>query len=272
MGRGTHGAFTLVVWIVLSSGYQEPGVPIYSGLDDGYIGMVMTTMMKTCAVLAVAPLAALPLMAVPAPGQDLDGGRLEVRTEGRRVAIERFRVWRSGSTVNAVANIERGQAEPLQVGLQMEPEIGLVRYELREGGVPIITGERLSDRYRFHFQMDGQERWKEYPVRGPLLILEPGVVHHHQVLAWAFVGPEPLIRLGQGPIDVLLPREDRILEASIQYVEVLRGGATIDESNHNLRLEIRVGDESREVWLGEERQLLRVVDTSTGREAIRWDR
>ena len=37
----------------------------------------------------------------PAAAQELDAGQLQVNENGRRVGVERFRIWRAGSTVNA---------------------------------------------------------------------------------------------------------------------------------------------------------------------------
>ena len=96
-----------------------------------------------------------------AAAQELDAGQLQVRVNGRRAGVERYRVWRTGSTVNAVATVERAQEEAWQVRLQMDPALLPMKYELREGQVAIVSGERFADRVRFHSVSEDGERWKE---------------------------------------------------------------------------------------------------------------
>ncbi|WP_419161218.1 hypothetical protein [Candidatus Palauibacter sp.] len=213
--------------------------------------------------LAVSTLLLAPLML---SAQELDAGHLHVRIDGRRVGTERFRVWLTGSTVNAVAAIEIAQRPAWQVGLQMDPNMRPMKYEVREGRSALVSGERFADRVRFHFVTpEGErwkERWKEYPVTDAAAILEPGVAHHYLLLVRA------LREAPDGRLDVLLPLAGRsvpirLTRQSAEPVAIGQGSVAAT------RFDLDIEGMRHSVWLDADDKLLRVVDPRTGREAVR---
>lgn len=195
-------------------------------------------------------------------GQELDAGQLQVRVEGRRVSLERYRVWQNGSTVNAVASIQRPQMEERQVRLQMDPNLVPLRYELREGRVPVVSGERFADRVRVHTVSEEGERWKEYPTRGVTAILEPGVAHHYLLVL------RVLREAPGGTTEVLIPSSGRTVTARLVR-EIAERVPIGDGSVPATRFDIEVEETRHSAWLDSDGRLLRVVDPSSGREAVR---
>lgn len=205
------------------------------------------------------------LAALPTPfalsAQELDAGHLYLREEGRRVGTERFRIWQTGSTVNAVASVEMLQRTAWQVRLQMDPDLLPVKYEIREGISALVSGERFPDRVRFHFATAQGERWKEYPVQDATAILEPGVAHHYLVLVRA------LREAPNGHLEVVLPLDARTVTArlTLQVAErVSVGGESVDGT----RYEVNIEGALHQVWLDADDRLVRVLDAA-GREAVR---
>ena len=204
------------------------------------------------------------LLLWPSPGttQELDAGQLQVRVDGRRVGVERYRVWRTGSTVNAVATVERVPEETWQVRLQMDPNFLPMKYELREGQVAIVSGERFADRVRFHSVSEDGERWKEYPVRGVRSILEIGVAHHYLLLV-------RILRDAPGErTEILIPTLGRAVLAQLagQAAERVSIG---EQSVAATRYDIDIDGARHSAWLDADDKLLRVVEPHTGREAVR---
>lgn len=209
-------------------------------------------------------LAFLPALAVPPPAgaQELDAGNLRVSVDGRRVGTERFRVWRTGSTVNAVARIEIVQRTARQVGLQTDPALRPVQYEVREGRATLVSGQRYTDRVRFHFTADGGEGWKEYPAQEADAILGSGVAHHYLLLVRALL-ESPGERLA-----VLLPLEGRSVTARIAG----RTGDSVSIGEASVaatRYDLDIDGAAHRVWLDADDRLLRVLDPDGRREAIR---
>lgn len=206
----------------------------------------------------------LMLLLSPAAGtsQELDAGQLQVRVNGRRVGVESYRVWRTGSTVNAVATVERAQEETWQVRLQMDPDLLPMKYELREGQVAIVSGERFADRVRFHSVSEEGERWKEYPVRGVRSILETGVAHHYLLLVRT-------LRDAPGQrTEILIPTLARAVVARLvgQAAEQVLIG---EQSVPATRYDIDIDGAPHSAWLDADDRLLRVVEPQSGREAVR---
>ncbi len=210
-------------------------------------------------------LAALLLAVVPIPygvsAQELDAGHLYLREDGRRVGTERFRIWQTGSTVNAVASVEMAQRTAWQVRLQMDPELLPVKYEIREGGSALVSGERFPDRVRFHFATAEGERWKEYPVQDATAILEPGVAHHYLVLVLA------LRDAPEGLLQVVLPLAARTATARLTRRAEERVSIS-GESVDAMRYEVDIEGALHRVWLDADDRLVRVLDAA-GREAVR---
>ncbi len=211
---------------------------------------------------AVACLA-VGLAAAPALGaQEVDAGQLEVRVEGRRVGLERFRVWRTGSTVNAVATIERDRSEEWQVGVQMNADLLPVKYQLREGRLQRVGGERLADRVRFHMVTDEGERWKEFPAAGVQAVVEDGVSHHYLVLLM-------VLRAAPGNrAAVVVPSRGEAATARL-VGEAADRVSIGDRSVSATRYEIQVGGATHTLWVDAEGRLLRVLEAASGRESLR---
>ena len=207
-----------------------------------------------------------PLLAgLPGPvslgAQELDAGHLYLREAGRRVGTERFRIWQTGSTVNAFANVERVQRAAWQVRLLMDLDLLPVKYEVREGVSTVVSGERFPDRVRFHFATPEGERWKEYPVQDAAAIFEPGIAHHYLVLVRA------LRAAPDGRLNAILPLDGRTVTARLTGRAEERVSLG-DESVDATRYEVEVGGARHRVWLDADDRLLRVVDAA-GREALR---
>ena len=178
------------------------------------------------------------------------------------MGTERFRIWRTGSTVNAVASVEMVQRAAWQVRLQMDAGLRPMIYRILEGSAAMVTGERLPDRVRVHVSTTDGERWKEYPEQDADAILETGVGNHYLLLVWA------LRRNPDRPLNVLLPLEGRSVAtrlAKISEVPLTVGGDSVDAMLSDVEIEGAL----HRVWLDENDRLLRVVDPRTGLEAVR---
>ncbi len=221
---------------------------------------------RSCGTRVLGALLLSPLLAdlptpLPLDAQELDAGHLYLREAGRRVGTERFRIWRTGSTVNAVASVERVQRTAWQVRLQMDPDLLPVKYEIREGVSPLVSGERFPDRIRFHFVTPEGERWKEYPVQEAAAILEPGVAHHYLVLVRA------LRAAPDGRMTAILPLDGRTVTVGLTgrtEEDVSLGDESVDATRYDMDVEGAL----HRVWLDADDRLLRVVDAA-GREAVR---
>lgn len=198
---------------------------------------------------------------LPLAAQELDAGHLYLREAGRRVGTERFRVWQTGSTVNAFATVERVQRAAWQVRLQMDLDLLPVKYEVREGVSAVVSGERFPDRVRFHFATPEGERWKEYPVQDAAAIFESGIAHHYLVLVRA------LREAPDGRLKAILPLDGRAVTARLTGRTEERVSLG-DESVDATRYEVDVEGARHRVWLDADDRLLRVVDAA-GREALR---
>ncbi len=197
-----------------------------------------------------------------AAAQQVDAGQLELRAQGQRVGVENFRVWRAGSTLNAVASIERADGGTFQVGLQLGADFRPIRYELDDGERRQVEAIWAGDRVRLHTISPEGERWRELPARGVGTAVEEGVAHHHLLLV------QLLRRAPERAIPVVIPSRARIVSAQLvgeRSDEVLVGDRAVAAT----RYEIRIGDAERRVWLDAEDRLLRVADPSGGREALR---
>lgn len=221
---------------------------------------------SSCRARALGALLLGPLLAglpspVPLGAQELDAGHLYLREAGRRVGTERFRIWQTGSTVNAFASVERVQRAAWQVRLQMDLDLLPVKYEVREGVSAVVSGERFPDRVRFHFATPEGERWKEYPVQDAGAILEPGIAHHYLVLVRA------LREAPDGRIRTILPLDGRTV--TVRLAERTEASVSLgDESVDATLYEVDVEGARHRVWLDADDRLLRVVDDA-GREALR---
>lgn len=221
---------------------------------------------SSCGARVLGALLLGPLLAeLPAPlplgAQELDAGHLYLREAGRRVGTERFRVWQTGSTVNAFATVERVQRTAWQVRLQMDPDLLPVKYEIREGVSALVSGERFPDRVRFHLATAEGERWKDYPVQDAAAILEPGVAHHYLVLVRA------LREAPDGQVKAILPLDGRTVTARLTGRTDER--VSLDEESVDAtRYDVDVEGARHRVWLDADDRLLRVVDAA-GREALR---
>lgn len=212
-------------------------------------------------VLLLSPLLADAPAPPPLSAQELDAGHLYLREAGRRVGTERFRVWRTGSTVNAAASVERVQRTAWLVRLQMDPDLLPVKYEIREGVSALVSGERFPDRVRFHFATPEGERWKQYPVQDAGAILESGVAHHYLVLVRA------LREAPDGRLTAILPLDGRTVTvrlAARTEESVSLGEESVDATRYDVDMEGAL----HRVWLDADDRLLRVLDAE-GREALR---
>ena len=204
-------------------------------------------------------------VAVPtgAAAQEIDAGRLELHQDGRRVAIESFRVWEAGANLNAAGTLEPvgNTGGEFQVGVALDGQLRPVRYELRGPGARVITGAWAVDRVRLHTVTDEGERWRELASRGAGSVLEVGVAHHHLVLVRVLEG-------GGGRATVVVPLRGEAVDA--QLVGKRADEVTVDGRGiAATRYDLRVGSSQRSVWVDAEGRLLRVIDSSSGLEAIR---
>ena len=221
---------------------------------------------SSCKTRVLGALLLSPLLAglptpLPMSAQELDSGHLYLREAGRRVGTERFRVWQTGSTVNAFASVEMLQRTAWQVRLQMDPELLPVKYEIREGVSALVSGERFPDRVRFHFATPEGERWKEYPVQDAAAILEPGVAHHYLVLVRA------LREAPDGRLKAILPLDGRTV--TVRLTERAEERVSLGEQSvDGTRYDVDIEGARHRVWLDADDRLLRVLDAG-GREAVR---
>lgn len=196
----------------------------------------------------------------PVDAQELDAGHLHIHVDGRRVGTERFRVWRTGSTLNAIARVEIVQQPAWEVGLQTD--LGLVPTRYVMEGRETLVGQRFADRVRFHHTNAQGERWREYPLRDAGAILEPTVAHHYLLLVRA------LRETAEGRLDLLLPLAGRSVTATLAgraEEAVAIGEGSVAATRYN----VEIDGAPHLVWLDADDRLLRVVDRRGGREAIR---
>ncbi|MDX1578642.1 MAG: hypothetical protein R3266_09155 [Gemmatimonadota bacterium] len=194
--------------------------------------------------------------------QELDAGQLQLTEGGERLGVERFRIWRAGTTVNAVATVELSGGSEWQVGVQLSAELLPLKYELQGQGAPRVSGERFSDRVRFHSIDESGERWKEFPSREVQALLEDGVAHHHLVLV------RVLRQANGGRATVVVPSRGEIVAARL--VGEGEDRVSIGERSVSAtRYDLEIGGAPRSVWLDADDRLLRVRDTASRREAIR---
>ena len=231
------------------------------------------------AVALVAGVGGAAASASAAGAQDFDQGRLYLHVGGERIGTESFRVWASGSIVDAVANIEIAEQSARRVGLRMDGELRPVRYSDQgpaatapgdgapDGATVTVTAERGPDRIRVHvFELGGEdgevESWREVPPREADVILDPSVAHHY-LLLWLSLRESP-----EGALTALIPRERRSVSARLDgsAPDEVRVG---EESVPATRYDLVIDGHPRRVWLDAEERLLRVLDPQTGREAVR---
>ncbi|MFV1986289.1 MAG: hypothetical protein ACC682_03365 [Gemmatimonadota bacterium] len=199
----------------------------------------------------------------PASPQQIDAGRLALRDGGQRVGVESFRVWEAGANLNSVANVEpsAGRGGEFQVGLELDGQFRPVRYRLLGPDGRVVEGIWSVDRVQVHTVTSEGERWREIASRGPSTVLEVGVAHHYLVLAH-------LLRETGGRATVVVPLLGESFAAELvgeqpSEVEVDRRPIAAT------RYDIEVDGQLRQVWVDAEGRLLRVLDTVTGREAVR---
>jgi hypothetical protein len=217
-------------------------------------------MLTRSAALVALCAGALPTIAL---AQQIDAGQLEIRNGGARVGVENFRVWEAGANLKSVARIEpSGNSDgDFDVGIDLDGQFRPVQYLLRGPGARGIEGSWSVDRVRLHMITEEGERWREIATRGPSSVLEDGVAHHHLLLV-------RLLRQTGGTASLIVPLRAETVEASLvteEPAEVSLDGRDIAAT----RYDIRVGSGTRHVWIDTEGRLLRVVDASSGLEAVR---
>jgi hypothetical protein len=201
----------------------------------------------------------------PSPGssQQIDAGRLALRDGGQRVGVESFRVWEAGANLNSVARIEPSgnRGGEFQVGVRLDGQFRPVTYELLGPGGRKIEGVWEIDRVRIHTVTSEGERWREFASRGPSTVLEAGVAHHYLVLVH-------VLRETGGRVTVIVPLLGE--SSTAELVGEQPGEVEVDDRPiAATRYDIRVDGQVRQVWIDAEGRLLRVLDTATGREAVR---
>lgn len=213
---------------------------------------------------ALAAALAFALNPAGSQAQELDSGRLELREGGQRIGIESFRVWRAGSTLNAVATVEPPAGRPgsFQVGLQLNADYRPIRYQRSVEGRRAVEALWSADRVRLHMVTDEGERWKELPSRGPASVLGEGVAHHLLVLVLVLREEE------SGRIGVIMPGAGEGGDAQLGG-EAPEGVTIEGRSVAATRYEVRIGSTVYHVWLDSQDRLLRVRNVTDGWEAIR---
>jgi hypothetical protein len=194
--------------------------------------------------------------------QELDAARLQLRIDGERIGVERYRVWQAGDAINAMGNVVRAQGEEWQIFLQMDTDLRPVKYQVREGRTSVVSGERFADRVRFHIVSDDGERWKEFRDDGVDAIVENGVAHHYLVLLRILENAH-----GAGVTMVIPSRGEAAIATLLgkSPERVLVGDGAIAATRYDLD----INGSLRNVWLDSEGKLLRILDEDKGLEALR---
>ena len=194
--------------------------------------------------------------------QELDAARLQLRLNGERVGVERYRVWQAGGAVNAMGNVVRAQGEEWQIFLQMDTDLRPVKYQVREGRTSVVNGERFADRVRFHIVDDDGERWKEFRDDGVDAIVENGVAHHYLVLLRILDNAR-----GAGVAMVIPSRGEAAIATLLgkSPERVLVGDGAIAATRYDLD----INGSLLNAWLDSEGKLLRILDEEKGLEALR---
>ena len=194
--------------------------------------------------------------------QELDAARLQLRLNGERVGVERYRVWQAGGAVNAMGNVVRAQGEEWQIFLQMDTDLRPVKYQVREGRTSVVNGERFADRVRFHIVSDDGERWKEFHDDGVDAIVENGVAHHYLLLL-------RILENAQGAdVAMVIPSRGEAAIATLlgkSSERVLVGDGAIAAT----RYDFDISGSVRNAWIDSEGKLLRILDEERGLEALR---
>ena len=215
--------------------------------------------MQGASIALVATLA----LATGVAAQQVDAGRMAVMEGGQRIAIESFRVWEAGPSLMSVANVEPSgnRGGEFQVGIGLDARRRGEQYAMRGPETSSIEGVWSVDRVRLHVVSADGERWRELPSRGACTVLEDGVAHHYLVLVL-------VLQETGGPVDVVIPTRAQTARAELVGSEPSQ--VQIEERPvAATRYDVRVGGSVRQVWIDNDGRLLRVLDPSSGREAVR---
>lgn len=212
-------------------------------------------------LLSVAPVAAQQV-------QELDAGRFAILLDGSRIGTESFAIRREGNAVKAVGRItpEPGtDLSALEVRLQTGPDFRPNSYALRSqgGSVDRVDGVWSGDRLRLHLSTEAGERWKEFLTRGGVVVLEPGVAHHYDLL-FRQLPPDPV---GSTVAAIIPSRNEqltvRVTGSARESVEA--GGTTVDA----VRYDLEIDGERRSAWLDDGGRLVRVAVPDRSRTYVR---
>ncbi|MFQ5680243.1 MAG: hypothetical protein ACE5HP_12400, partial [Gemmatimonadota bacterium] len=202
------------------------------------------------------------------PVTELDAGRFEIRSAGRRLATESFAIRREGNVVKAVGRIVPAGGSgifPFDVRLQTNRAFRPTTYGLRARSGPVegVDGVWNGDRLRLHVASSEGERWKEFLTPGPVAVLERGVAHHYYLL-FRQLPPDP----SGARLTVIVPSGNE------QATATVTGGAeeTVELGGERIvarRYELRMGERRRVVWLDRNGRVLRVAFPAENRVAVR---
>lgn len=225
------------------------------------------------------PLFLLAAAVVPAPilaQAVVDEGSFAITIGGRAAGTETFVVRRVGMGADARI-IAQGRVEvSLADGnLVMEPVLAaseafsLASYQNK------ITGVRQEDftvagtadrRFQARTVSSRGEQVQEYRAASGTILLEDMVAHHYFLLGTRLDGSQ-----GSGSVPVIVPGQGRqlSLEYTVGATETLQVGGSGVEAR---RVQVRVGDQSRDVWFDLRGRVLRVDDASRSYRAERTSR
>lgn len=223
-------------------------------------------------------LAALGTVAVPGSAQTvtMDEGEFALSIAGRAAGTESFVLRRVGMGEEARV-IAQGRVEiALPEGsLVMEPvlaaseSLSLASYQNRISGIreeDFTVAGTADRRFQARTVSPRGEQVQEYRAASGTILLEDLVAHHYFLLGARLDGAQ-----GSGTIPVIVPGQGRQLqlEYTAGAVETLQvAGAPVEAR----RVQVRVGDQSREVWFDLRGRVLRVDDAARGYRAERTAR
>lgn len=229
-------------------------------------------------VLAVT-VSAVVLRGAPLAAQDqtrtLDEGSFQIQVDGSRIGVEAFAIRREGNDLRAVGRItgeaDSGELLPLEVGLQMDAQLRpqVFRLQFSSGELRSVAATREEGRMRVQVTSDAGNRVKEFLAPPELVVLEPRLAHHYDLLLRRH--RTLLAEGGSLRVPVLVPSGPT--RHTLQFRREGRG--TVETGGGGSReAVVYVGElngEELRVWAEPEGRILRVSLPGHGWTAIRRD-
>lgn len=191
----------------------------------------------------------------------LDEGSYRISVSGKEVGTETFSIRQNGTADGAVIiavgrvvlDADRGPQEvssELQVaGKSLRP----AAYEVRVQGAAAerITGRVVGSRFSAQIVSSAGESMREYLAGEGAVLADEGVAHHYYFLARRLDN-------GAGRIPVIIPRENRQVNAAVKIVGEDRltiGGRSIEVKKLSVT---PAGGPERLIWVDSQSRVLRL--------------